>query len=124
VAISKIKIANRGDCCGHRLNGFNVYVDGHRCAHNVGISQGETKVVACSRTGRNVKVALGKSDYLTICEFSVFDANAALLQANATLAEDDSSDQENDGANLDQDNTEDPDEEMLYEIQEEDLPTD
>jgi len=98
-------------------------VDGHRCAHNVGISQGETKVVGCSRTGRRVKVQLGKSDYLTICEFSVFDAHA-FLQANATLAEDDSSDHESDGAILDEDITEDPEEESLYEIQEEELPTD
>ena len=71
-SIAAIEITNRGDCCGERLNGFNVLVDGRKCASNVQIKQGETKTVPCEATGKVVKVELpGRSRTLTICELRV-----------------------------------------------------
>ena len=70
--ITKIKITNRGDCCGTRMNGFSVLVDGRTCASNVRINQGQTKEVPCSATGRNVQVSLPNKPYLMVCEFGVF----------------------------------------------------
>jgi len=85
--ISKVKVTNRGDCCGHRLNGFSVLVDGRSCASNVGIGQGQTKEVPCSATGRRVKVRLNKHDHLTICEFAVSaEARRALTPCTQGLS--------------------------------------
>jgi len=74
--IKEVQVTNRGDCCGKRLNGFNVYVDGVICASKQNISQGETKTVACNRRGKTVKVDVDhsqkkKKESLTICEFKV-----------------------------------------------------
>jgi hypothetical protein len=69
--VRQIRIANRGDCCGWRLNHFSVLVDGSVCASNVSISQGETKVVPCEGYGQVMRVKIDHEDYLTICEFGV-----------------------------------------------------
>jgi hypothetical protein len=71
-SVQKVKVTNRGDCCGSRLNGFNVIVGSTTCASNVQISQGQTKEVACSATGSTVKIQLRGNDYLTLCEVGVF----------------------------------------------------
>ena len=71
-AIVEIEITNRGDCCGERLNGFDVLVDGTKCASNVQIKQGETKTVPCTALGKVVRVSLpGRKTSLTICELRV-----------------------------------------------------
>merc|ERR1719326_1628373 len=54
--VKAVKVTNRGDCCGSRLNGFNVKVGNSVCASNVQISQGQTKEVACSGTGSSVTI--------------------------------------------------------------------
>merc|ERR1711959_202233 len=69
--IRQIRITNRGDCCGDRLNPFDVLVDGSACASDVSISQGETKVVACEGYGQVIRVKTNKTGVLTICEFGV-----------------------------------------------------
>jgi len=71
-AVQKVKVTNRGDCCGSRLNGFDVKVGSTVCASNVQISQGQTKEVPCSGTGSSVTVQLRRNDYLTLCEVGVF----------------------------------------------------
>jgi len=70
-SIEAVKVTNRGDCCGNRLNGFKVELDGVACASGVGISQGETKSVPCVGTGQVLKVSKGSESYLSICEFGV-----------------------------------------------------
>jgi len=69
--VKAVKVTNRGDCCGSRLNGFNVKVGSRVCASNVQISQGQTKEVACSGTGSSVTIQLRRHDYLTLCEVGV-----------------------------------------------------
>jgi len=69
--IQRIKITNRGDCCGDVLNPFDVLVDGEPCASKVSLNQGETKEVACADYGRVVKVKTDLNKPLTICEFGV-----------------------------------------------------
>jgi len=84
-AISGIRITNRGDCCGQRLNGFSVLIDGKACATNVAISQGATKVLPCSGAGKVIRVQTKKRDVLTICELIVF-GNTATTAAPTTAA--------------------------------------
>ena len=73
--MSKVKVLNRGDCCGERLNGFSVRVDDIPCATNVQISQGESKVVECAGTGSSVTIYLPTGRfYLSLCEVKVFAA--------------------------------------------------
>ena len=104
--ITHIQITNRGDCCGNRLSGFSVLIDGVSCATDVFIRQGETKIVACVGIGITVKVMLpGAYRTLTICEFGIcgviaadaigdegaaalaeaWQVNTEALQANTTL---------------------------------------
>jgi len=75
-AIKAIKITNRADCCPERLSGFNLYVDGERCATNVEIGAGVTKTVPCVATGSVVMVQLPRESTLTICEFDIKAAPA------------------------------------------------
>jgi len=72
--IAKLKVTNRGDCCGSRLNGFNVIVSNPTtttCASNVQIAQGATTEFMCSATGRYVKIQIPRTDYLTLCEVKI-----------------------------------------------------
>ena len=55
-AVSKVRVLNRGDCCGNRLNGFSVSVDGVPCASDVQIGWGEAKEVACVAEGSSITI--------------------------------------------------------------------
>ena len=71
-AILAVKVTNRADCCGDRLNGFYVYIDGNECASNVQIKEAESKMVECNGVGSTLKIALkGASRVLTLCEVEV-----------------------------------------------------
>jgi len=85
-SISAVKVTNRGDCCGSRLNGFTLSVDGQSCATNVAISQGATKVVPCSGSGQVIKIQVPRRTPLTICEVAVFLQPASTTAAPSTAA--------------------------------------
>jgi len=78
--VGAVQVWNRGDCCGSRLNGFQVRVgdssvvnSNPQCGADVSISEGKSVKVACeSMQGRYVGITLPRSDYLTICEVKVF----------------------------------------------------
>ena len=73
--IVAVSVTNRGDCCGERLDGFSVLVDGVTCAAGVRIMSGGTKLVPCVATGREIQIMLpgrpGESRVLTLCEVGV-----------------------------------------------------
>lgn len=72
--IEAVKITARGDCCGDRLLGFAVLVDGKACSgYNLHVQKGRTEEFVCSpvRTGRKIRVQKYKAGPLTICEFDV-----------------------------------------------------
>ena len=73
--IVAVSVTNRGDCCGERLDGFSVLVDGVTCAAGVRIMAGKTKLVPCVATGREIQIMLpgrpGESRVLTLCEVGV-----------------------------------------------------
>ena len=74
-----VEVTNRGDCCGERLNGLQVTVDGQLCASGVTFSQGETKEIMCTApvTGTVVRLEIpGRSKVLTLCEVGVRGAPA------------------------------------------------
>lgn len=70
--ISEVKVTNRGDCCGHRLGNFNIFVDDNACAENQAVAQGQTEAKECVAEGRTVKIAQNSNhNYLTLCEVQV-----------------------------------------------------
>lgn len=71
--VAGVKVTNRGDCCGDRLNGFDVFVDTYKCAGNVQILQGQSKMVPCDykMAGRFAKVVIPRTATLNLCEVEV-----------------------------------------------------
>lgn len=69
--VTKVKVTNRGDCCGSWMNGFKVKIDGKDCATGVSISQGQTKQVNCVGTGQVIRMEIPRAAYLMIAEFGV-----------------------------------------------------
>jgi hypothetical protein len=70
--ITSVRIGNRGEGHGDRLNGFSILVDGKPCAENVQIKDGEILDVPCLAKGQEVKVALpGEKKVMTLCEVAV-----------------------------------------------------
>jgi len=69
--IVKIKVTNRGDCCGNRLNGFKIEIDGVNCAENQQIGQNEAVESECPMDGHIVKVTVPRTESLTLCEVQV-----------------------------------------------------
>merc|ERR1719446_145521 len=71
--VTAIEIQNRGGCCGERLDGFTVTVDGQVCVSDEALPQGEVKYVQCGSTltGSSIKVSHeGYTGAFTICEFA------------------------------------------------------
>ena len=87
VSISHIEVANRGGCCGDRLNGFDVYIDGVQCASNQQISSGATKIVQCTGSGTEFKIQLpGENRILALCEVKVYTSKYATTQLYSVVA--------------------------------------
>jgi hypothetical protein len=81
--VANVKVWNRGDCCGTRLNGFEVRVGdtqdvkGPRCGETHSIGQGKSKKVDCgNKVGRYVTVDMPRKEYLTLCEVKVYGSRA------------------------------------------------
>jgi hypothetical protein len=69
-----VKIANRGDCCGDRLNPFDIRVDGKTCARSQKLRQGAYEEVQCDNppVGRKIKIQVLKNTFLSLCEVEVY----------------------------------------------------
>jgi len=74
--IESVWLQNRGDCCGDRLNPFDVLVDGVPCATGKQVPQGQRWFVACVASGRYIRVQKQNRGSLTICEVGVKAAPA------------------------------------------------
>ncbi|XP_075322307.1 fucolectin-6-like [Odontesthes bonariensis] len=86
--ITSIKITNRGDCCGNRIAGAEIYVgsskdyngpDSQRVATIAGIPDGGTHTITLSDgvEGRYVTVVIpGSNKILSLCEVEVYGFNA------------------------------------------------
>jgi len=68
-SIHAVRVLNR-DSSGHRLDNFDVKVDGVVCASD-GAGQGELKEVKCGLKGKTLTIESKKNEYLTICEVQV-----------------------------------------------------
>ena len=77
--VDSVKVYNRGDCCGSRLNDFGVKVGtapntGSECgAGNYKIGSGASKTVDCSGAqGSYVSIFMKKQVAIQICEVQVY----------------------------------------------------
>lgn len=76
VAVQKVIVWNRNDCCWSRLNHFQVRVGNNYCGSISGARRGTSNTVSCNmKQGRYVKISLPRRDYLTICEVRVIAKN-------------------------------------------------
>jgi len=82
--IASLSVTNRGDCCGERLDGFKVLVDGKECASNQKIGKGRTELVTCESTGREVQIELSGKNALTLCEVTINGVAATPTTATPT----------------------------------------
>lgn len=74
IMVTAVRVTNRGNGYGNRLNGLQVLVDGKHCKSGLTFSQGETKEIVCDAPvfGRNVRLVIpGRREYLTLCEVGV-----------------------------------------------------
>jgi len=77
--VNNVKVWNRSDCCGGRLNGFQLFVGSHKIGGDHGITQGGVKDVLCgNKEGSSVKISLPRKDHLTLCEVQVYGTVARL----------------------------------------------
>ncbi|XP_062420860.1 uncharacterized protein LOC119221789 [Pungitius pungitius] len=94
--ITSVKVTNRGDCCGERLDGAEIRVgsslenngnNNTRCASIPSLSAGKTKTYRCdggSVEGRFVNVIIpGDSRTLTLCEVEVYGTLAEIWIDNS-----------------------------------------
>jgi len=72
VAVCKVIVWNRTDCCGSRLNNFSVRVGDSKCGSTVAKAQEKNTLQCGCKKGRKVKVQLEGKDYLTLCEVQVY----------------------------------------------------
>jgi hypothetical protein len=76
--INRIRIRNRRDCCGGRLAGTRVLVDGKECGRMPGRTQnGRWYEVSCSLRGSSVKLVTTRNTYLSIAGFQAYAGGRA-----------------------------------------------
>ncbi|XP_062523611.1 uncharacterized protein LOC134198266 [Corticium candelabrum] len=100
--VTSLRITNRGDCCGDRLNNLHIRVgislefDGNnnpKClAHMWNIRQGHTNTIMCNDGyglhGRYVNLLIpGEDNVLTVCEVVVFGRRVRQCQLNGMANE-------------------------------------
>jgi hypothetical protein len=85
--VETVRVTNRGDCCGERLNNLSIWVTnssssygtGIQCATGVVIPEGETRDINCVAQGSMVWLAIiGRTEYLTLCEVEIKAAPAII----------------------------------------------
>ena len=69
--IGKVIVYNRADCCGNRLNNFNVYADAHKCG-TIATAAAKNTIDCKKVEAQKVKVQLNSVNYLTLCEVEVY----------------------------------------------------
>ena len=71
--IGKVIVYNRADCCGNRLNNFNVYADAHKCG-TIATAAAKNTIDCKKVEAQKVKVQLNGNNVrpLTLCEVEVY----------------------------------------------------
>jgi len=66
--VEKVRVKNRHDCCGNRIAGTKVTVDGELCGTISGGSNGQWIEVKCSSplVGKEIQLTTTRNDYLQI----------------------------------------------------------
>jgi len=54
--VTKVKVLNRGDCCGNRLDGAKVFIGDSVCGTIKNPGQGDWAVVKCKVEGSSLKI--------------------------------------------------------------------
>jgi len=76
IQVSRIKILNRGDCCGNRLRGAKIYV-GHKVCDTINHpKQGQWTTHDCNIKGSFIKIKGVPRQYLHFCGIKVFGSGS------------------------------------------------
>ena len=78
-AVSRVRLTSREDCCPERLQNFDIYVGGEKCASGVSLGGGETKdvvllnvVSGAACVGQEIKIQKTDTNVLTLCGFEAY----------------------------------------------------
>jgi hypothetical protein len=66
--IDRVRIRNRHDCCGNRIAGTKVTIDGEECGTIPGGGNGQWIEVKCKKplVGKEIQLTTTRNDYLQI----------------------------------------------------------
>jgi len=65
--VTKVKILNRGDCCGKRLDGTKIFIGENLCGTLNNPEEGKWAVVKCKVQGSFIKIQGAPKKYLHFC---------------------------------------------------------
>lgn len=71
-AVGKVVVYNRSDCCGSRLNFFEVWVDAKKNCGKISAAKALNTIDCKGYVGRKVKVQLVGRNHLTLCEVKIY----------------------------------------------------
>lgn len=75
--VTSVKIKNRHDCCGDRIEGTQVTISGKKCGEPLPkLANGASYTVNCNVPGTEVRLTTTKNNYLQINSVEVFGMQA------------------------------------------------
>jgi len=83
--VDTVKIFNRIDCCGARLNGVKVRVGDNECG-SIAIPGAASSVSCDQKEGSTVTIYHGRREFLQLCEVEVFGTKRPSIQ-NCNISE-------------------------------------
>jgi hypothetical protein len=72
VTVTKVKVLNRGDCCGKRLGGTKIFVGDELCGTIKDPKDGEWQTIKCKADGDFLKIKGAPGKYLHFCGLKVW----------------------------------------------------
>ncbi len=72
ITVTKVKILNRGDCCGERLKGAKIFIGDNLVSTLRNPEQGKWSTVSCKVSGEFIKIQAAPKKYLHFCGLKVF----------------------------------------------------
>jgi hypothetical protein len=76
--VDRVRVRNRKDCCGNRLDRVKVFIGDQECGSISGRSNGAWYTVKCSKPlfGNKVRLVMVQNEYLSISGIEVWTAAA------------------------------------------------
>ena len=86
VAVNKVVIYNREDCCLDRINKVKIYADGELCGTITYVDGQRVYKTSCAsdtteyKIATNIRIEAKEGNYLTLCEVQVWELNFKIIK--------------------------------------------